>query len=170
MGKGKEVEADILERINAKFKVEGKIQRKRRIWISLNKKDLINLCSWVKEQGFVHLSAISVTDWLKEGKYEITYHLWSYEDKVLLTLKTNIDRENPVIESVASIWRESAQIHERELHELFGVKFDNNPDLTPLFLEDWQGPAPFRKDFDWREYVREKYYNKENKREMVYYD
>lgn len=170
MGTGKEIEADILERINAKFKVEGKIQRKRRIWISLNKKDLINLCSWVKEQGFVHLSAISVTDWLKEGKYELTYHLWSYKDKVLLTLKTNIDRENPVIESVASIWRESAQIHERELHELFGVKFKGNPDLTPLFLEDWQGPAPFRKDFDWREYVREKYYDKENEREMVYYD
>ena len=170
MGTGKEIEADILERINAKFKVEGKIQRKRRIWISLNKKDLINLCSWVKEQGFVHLSAISVTDWLKEGKYELTYHLWSYKDKVLLTLKTNIDRENPVIESVASIWRESAQIHERELHELFGVKFKGNPDLTPLFLEDWQGPAPFRKDFNWREYVREKYYDKENEREMVYYD
>lgn len=167
---GTEIEADILERINAKFKVEGKIQRKRRIWISLNKKDLINLCSWVKEQGFVHLSAISVTDWLKERKYELTYHLWSYEDKVLLTLKTNIDRENPVIESVAPIWRESAQIHERELHELFGVKFDNNPDLTPLFLEGWQGPAPFRKDFDWRNYVREKYYDKENERESIYYD
>lgn len=167
---GTEIEADILEKINAKFKVEGKIQRKRRIWVSLDKKDLINLCSWLKEQGFVHLSAISVTDWLKEGKYELTYHLWSYEDKVLLTLKTNIDRENPVIESVISIWRESAQIHERELHELFGVKFDNNPDLTPLFLEDWHGLPPFRKDFDWRDYVRENYYNKENEREMVYYD
>ena len=163
-------EAQILEEIGSKFDVEGKIQREHRIWISIDKGKLIEICGWLKNQRFEHLSAISVTDWVKEGKFEITYHLWSYKDKILITLKTKIDRKKPIIKSVASMWVESAQIHERELHELFGVKFKDNPDLSSLFLEDWQSPPPFRKDFDWREYVREEYYDKENERELVYYD
>ena len=68
------------------------------------------------------------------------------------------------------VWYENAQIHEREIHELFGVKFEGNQDLSPLFLENWEGPDPFRKDFNWREYVRDKFYDKKNEREKVYYD
>jgi NADH:ubiquinone oxidoreductase subunit C len=37
-------------------------------------------------------------------------------------------------------------------------------------LENWEGPNPFRKDFNWREYVRNKFYDKKNEREKVYYD
>jgi len=163
-------EHKLLDEIKSKFNVEGKIQRERRIWISIDKERLIELCIWLKNQRFEHLSAISVTDWVKEGIFEVTYHLWSYKDKILLTLKTKIDRKKPVIESVTTVWEESAQIHERELHELFGVKFKGNSDLSPLFLEDWHAPPPFRKDFDWREYVREEHYDKEDEREVVYYD
>ena len=163
-------DTELLDEIKSKFKVDGRIQRKRRIWVSSDENRLMEMIKWLKERGFVHLSAISVTDWLEEGNYEITYHLWSYKEKILVTVKTKIDRKNPAIDSVTPIWKENAQIHERELHELFGVKFKGNPDLSPLFLEDWQGPPPFRKDFDWREYVREKYYDKENEREIVYYD
>lgn len=163
-------EKDILETIRQKFDVKGEIKRNQRIWVSVDEKILVKLCKWVKEQGFVHLSAISVTDWLDEGKYEIVYAAWSYKDKILLGIKTKIERDNPRIDSVVPIWMESAQIHERELHELFGVVFEGNPDLTPLFLEDWNGPPPFRKDFNWREYVRQEYYDKENVRERVYFD
>ena len=53
---------------------------------------------------------------------------------------------------------------------MFGVKFEGNDDLSPLFLEDWLGPPPFRKDFDWRKYVREKYYDKKNERENIYFE
>jgi NADH-quinone oxidoreductase subunit C len=165
-----EREAQILKEIVSKFDIEGKIQRERRIWISIDKEKLIEICDWLKKQKFEHLSAISVTDWIKEGKFEVTYHLWSYKDKILLSLKTKIDRKKPVITSVVSIWEESAQIHERELHELFGVEFKGNSDLSSLFLEDWHASPPFKKDFNWREYVREEYYDKKNERELVYYD
>ena len=166
----KEGERDILEKISQKFKIEGEIKSNQRIWISVDKGILIKLCKLVKDQGFVHLSAISVTDWLDEGKYEVVYLLWSYADKILLGIKTKIERDDPVIDSVVPVWMESAQIHERELHELFGVVFEGNSDLAPLFLEDWDGPPPFRKDFDWRKYVREEYYDEENVREGVYFD
>jgi len=163
-------EGKVIEDISAKFKIAGKVQRERRVWVTIDKDELIALCNFVKELGFEHLSAISVTDWPEEGTFELAYHLWSYSEKILLTIKTKIDRAKPVIDSVIPIWQENAQIHEREFHELFGVEFEGNEDLAPLFLEDWDGPPPFRKDFDWREYVRQGCYDQTNERERAYYD
>jgi len=163
-------ENKLIEKISSKFKIEGRLQRERRIWVATDKESLVALCNFAKGLGFEHLSAISVTDWPEEGTFELTYHLWSYSEKVLLTIKARTDRANPVIDSVVPIWNESAQIHERELHELFGVEFKGNEDLAPLFLEDWDGPPPFRKDFNWRDYVREREYDKADEREKAYWE
>jgi len=163
-------ENKVIDKISSRFKIEGKFQRQRRVWVTTDRDNLIALCKFAKELGFEHLSAISVTDWPEEGTFELTYHLWSYSEKILLTIKTKIDRTNPVIDSVIPVWEESAQIHERELHELFGVEFKGNKDLASLFLEGWDGPPPFRKDFDWRESVRHRYYDKADERQRAYWD
>jgi len=163
-------EKEVIEKINSKFKLKGDIQRKQRVWINIKKDKLLEISDWLKKESFIHLSSISVTDWLKDGVFEITYHLWSYKYKILITLKTKIDRDKPVIDSVVSIWDNNAQIHERELHELFGVNFTGNKDLESLFLDDWKGSPPFKKDFNWREYVKDEFYEKENERERPYYD
>lgn len=165
-----EENGELINELKNRFSIEVNIQKKTRIWASIDSDKLIKISKWINDYGFKHLSSISVTDWLEKGYYEVTYHLWSYDEKVLITFKTKINRINPVIDSVIPIWGENAQIHERELHELFGVKFKGNKDLSPLFLEDWKGPPPFKKDFNWREYVRDKFYNKDNEREKPYYD
>ena len=170
MGEILHKESKVIEDISAKFNIDAKVQRERRVWVTVDKDNLIALCNFAKGLGFEHLSAISVTDWLEEGTFELTYHLWSYSEMILLTVKTKIERDNPVCDSVVPVWQENAQIHERELHELFGVKFEGNEDLTPLFLEGWDGPPPFRKDFNWREYARQQHYDKANERERAYYD
>lgn len=160
-------EKALVEKINRRFRVKGKAERKR-IWIKIRKENMIDLCWYLKKHGFEHLSAISVTDFIKREKFEIAYIVWSYHDKIAIIVKSEIERGIPVIPSVTEIWNESAQIHERELHELFGVEFKGNPDLSELFLENWKGPPPFRKDFNWREYVRKRYYNKQDEKEKVY--
>jgi len=161
---------EIAGKIRRKFPADVKVQKERRLWVEISKAKLPGLCRYVKGLGFEHLSAISVTDLLKAGKYVIAYHLWSYNDKMALTIKTEISRKDPVINSVVTIWGKSAQIHERESHELFGVKFTGNSDLSELFLENWKGPPPFRRDFDWRGYVRKEYYDRENEREKGYWE
>jgi len=166
---GTRKETKIIERLRSKFNIEGKVQRERRIWVTVDKRNLIDLCNFAKDTGFNHLSTISATDWPEDGIFELTYHIWSYSEKIVLTIKTKIDRATPTIDSVTPIWEENAQIHEREIHELFGVEFKGNTDLAPLFLEDWDGPPPFRKDFNWREYVRKKFYYQENEREKSYW-
>ena len=134
------------------------------------KKDPLILLEFAKRKGFGHLSSISVTDWIEEGKYEVTYHLWSYSDKLLLNVKTKISRDDPVTLSAISLWGANAQIHERELHELFGVNFRGNLDPSPLFLEGWDKTPPFKKDFNWRDYVRKELLDKSNKREKGYWE
>jgi len=56
-------------------------------------------------------------------------------------------RENPVLDSAADLWS-AALFYEREIFDLFGIKFNNHPDLRRLFLEDDFVGHPLRKDFE----------------------
>ncbi len=128
-----------------------------RLVINVKKEDVLNILIFLKEKGYDHLSLISCIDWIKEKEFELVYILTPYSEKAgkgHIILKTRISRENPEFKTVISIFK-NAEPYERELHELFGIKFKDHPRLTRLFLErDYKIP-PFRKDFDTREYVKE---------------
>lgn len=161
---------ELIRKLESNLSIIIDVQRERRLWTRVEPEKLLDIISYVKNEGFDHLSTISATDWLEEGKFEITYHFWSYSIKVVLTIKTKIDRKNPVIESINNFYGTNAESCERELHEMFGIVFIGNSDLTELFLEDWNELPPFRKDFDWHKYVQEEFYDKENSREKVYFE
>jgi NADH:ubiquinone oxidoreductase subunit C len=75
----------------------------------------------------------------------VVYHLESTLHKHALVLKTQTsDRTNPELDTVSDIWR-TAEFHEREVFDLFGIKFKNHPDLRRLFMDDSYG-FPLRKD------------------------
>lgn len=132
----------------------------KRIIFTVTKEVCHEALSQLKAVGFDHLSDVTGIDYMTDGEFEIVYHLWSHTEKVRAILKVRIARESPAIESAIDLWP-GAQIHEREAHELFGIAFGGNSDLSPLFLEDWTEIPPFRKDFDTREYVRRQYYGDE---------
>lgn len=76
----------------------------------------------------------------------IVYHLRSTAYNHSIVLKTRItDRSNPQVDSVADLWK-TADLHEREVFDLLGIRFNNHPDLRRLFLEKSYG-FPLRKDF-----------------------
>ncbi len=77
----------------------------------------------------------------------MVYHLRSMHLGHEMVLKVKIDdRENPEVETLCHIWR-TAEYHEREVYDLFGVKFTNHPDLRRILLDDdWKG-YPLRKDY-----------------------
>ena len=95
---------------------------------------------------FDYLFCITCVDW--KTNLSMVYHFESTVHRHILVVKTKIeDRDNPKIESVSSIWK-TAEFHEREAYDLFGVKFLNHPDLRRLFLTDeWVG-WPLRKDYE----------------------
>ena len=85
------------------------------------------------------------------GRLEMVYVLQSLEPERTIVLKTDAPYDDPVVPSVASVWR-AADWYEREAHDLFGVIFDGHPDLSPLLLYDGFEGYPGRKEFPFYEY------------------
>ena len=78
----------------------------------------------------------------------MVYHFTSTDHRQPLVVKVQLDNNKPEIESVSHIWR-TAEFHEREVYEMYGVNFLNHPDLRLLILPDgWEGRNPMRKDFE----------------------
>jgi NADH/F420H2 dehydrogenase subunit C len=98
------------------------------------------------ETQFDYLFCLSGVDWGE--KLGIVYHLESIAKRHMLVVKVSTeDREAPVFDSVYDIWA-TAEFHEREVFDFFGIKFTNHPNLKRLFLtEDWIG-YPLRKDYE----------------------
>jgi NADH-quinone oxidoreductase subunit C len=96
--------------------------------------------------NFDYLFCLTCIDW--KTHLTMVYHLESTQYRHTIVVKSKLDRNNPEIQSVSNIWR-TAEFHEREVYELFGVKFLNHPDLRLLILPDgWEGKNPLRKDFE----------------------
>ena len=78
------------------------------------------------------------------------YNLWSYPKKKHLVLKTRVPRDDPVVPSLTPLWA-GANWDEREMFDLFGIRFEGHPNLKRLFLpENWRG-HPLRKDYPLQE-------------------
>jgi NADH-quinone oxidoreductase subunit C len=97
------------------------------------------------QKGFNYLFCLTCVDW--KTHLTMVYHLSSTEDRNSIVIKVKLDRGNPEIETVSDIWR-TAELLEREVFELFGVRFVNHPDLRKLILTDDFTGFPLRKDFE----------------------
>jgi NADH-quinone oxidoreductase subunit C len=99
-----------------------------------------------------YLDCLSGVD-LGKNMLGVTYNLSSITHHHKLTVKVEVSREKPEIHSVSSIWG-TADWHEREAFDLFGIVFTNHPDLRRILLpDDWDG-HPLRKDYKVPEFYR----------------
>jgi NADH/F420H2 dehydrogenase subunit C len=98
------------------------------------------------ETQFDYLFCLSGVDWGE--KLGVVYHLESTTHRHIIVVKVATEnREEPVFDSVYDIWA-TAEFHEREVFDFFGIRFNNHPNLKRLFLtEDWIG-YPLRKDYE----------------------
>ncbi|HSB16907.1 MAG TPA: NADH-quinone oxidoreductase subunit C [Bryobacteraceae bacterium] len=106
------------------------------------------VCAILKHQlSFVRLSDVTAVDWYpREPRFEVVYHLHSLETNSRLRLKCPLNSEAAEIDSVTGVWR-SANWYEREVFDLFGIRFRNHPDLKRIMMpDDWEG-HPLRKDY-----------------------
>lgn len=119
-------------------------------WLTLN----IESATWkgvaqhlrsTEDFEFDYLFCLTCIDW--KTHFTMVYHLTSTNYRHTLVVKSKLDRNNPEIETVSDIWR-TADFHEREVYDLFGVKFINHPDLRRLLLTDDFDGYPLRKDFE----------------------
>jgi NADH:ubiquinone oxidoreductase subunit C len=92
-----------------------------------------------------YLFCLTCIDW--KTHLTVVYHLTSTSHRIPIVIKIKLDRQQPQVETVSDIWR-TAEFHEREVFELFGVQFLHHPDLRRLILTDDFEGFPLRKDFE----------------------
>lgn len=98
--------------------------------------------------AFEMLSDVTAVDYLgvKEPRFEVVYHLYSLSKNHRLRLKVEAEEEDPTVPSVIHVWK-TAVWEEREVFDLYGIKFDGHPDLRRVLLyPEFQG-HPLRKDY-----------------------
>jgi len=154
----------IKEQLESTFKaVVVTIPEGTRIVVNVKKDQVLTVLRFLKDRRFDHLALVSCVDWIEEKEFELVYILTGYmqsdeehtgQERLHLIVKSRISRQSPRMETATGIFL-NAEPYEREIHELYGVKFEGHKRLTPLFLErDYEIP-PFRKDFDTRKYVKD---------------
>ncbi|MGH9699540.1 MAG: NADH-quinone oxidoreductase subunit C [Candidatus Acidiferrales bacterium] len=96
---------------------------------------------------FSFLSDITAVDrFPMDPRFEVNYQLLSLDRKERLRLRVQVSGQDPVLPSVTGVWP-TANWHERENYDLFGIRFEGHPNLTRILLPDeWEG-YPLRKDY-----------------------
>jgi NADH-quinone oxidoreductase subunit C len=142
-----ELKSEILDAIKKRFSniiLDAEIKKERRLVVIIDREHLLEVCKYLYDLGFDHLSNISGVEY--EDRFESVYHLWSYSNYNLLALKAIIPKDSPKIASVTSIWK-SADWHERESYDLMGIVYEGHPNLTRILNSDDFKGHPLRKDF-----------------------
>jgi len=109
---------------------------------------IVEVCHFLRDDPrFLCRSLLSLTSIDRPPELmEMVYHIYSMEHHAMVILRAALDRESPEIASLSAVWR-TADWHERETYDLFGVRFTGHPDLRRILLsEDWT-EYPLRKDF-----------------------
>jgi NADH-quinone oxidoreductase subunit C len=118
--------------------------------ITLRKEDLVSVAQLIKtdpDLAFDMVIDVTAVDWYRpERRFEVVYHVYSLKNKRYLRLKVQVDEETPVVPTLTSVWP-SANWHERETFDMFGIRFDGHPDLRRFYMPEEFEYYPLRKDF-----------------------
>jgi NADH-quinone oxidoreductase subunit C len=146
---------EIVKKITNDLRVDEKASPKA---IIVSPSEIKKVCQELYQNPSTYFDMLSCLTTIDNGAeantMEVIYNLYSIPFNHHVMLKVILPRENPEIDSVSEIWR-TANWHEREAFEMFGIKFKGHPDLRRLLLPaDWEG-HPLKKDYKHQEYYRD---------------
>tara|TARA_A100001037_G_scaffold167377_1_gene150468 strand:+ start:9455 stop:9955 length:501 start_codon:yes stop_codon:yes gene_type:complete len=119
--------------------------------VEITKEMVHDLCVFFKEDPFYDSKMLSCMAGVDYVDYcQILYMLYSVENNCTVGIKCNIDYESPM-PSVSDLWK-AADWYEREIHDLYGIEFEGNEDMSPLLLYDGFEGYPGKKDFPFYDY------------------
>ncbi|MDP4115593.1 MAG: NADH-quinone oxidoreductase subunit C [Bacteroidota bacterium] len=118
--------------------------------IIINKKDILELCKFLKEDielEFKLLEDIAGVDWARrKNRFSVIYHLFSLRHNFRISVKTDVDECDCSIDSISSVFK-VANWQEREVYDMFGISFNNHPDLRRMYMPEEFEYYPLRKEF-----------------------
>ena len=109
--------------------------------------DIREAARLVQLAGYEFLEDVTCVDWYpSEPRFQVSYHILSMSMKQRVRLRAFVTNDDPVIDSITPVWQ-SANFYEREVFDLFGVRFSGHPNLRRIMMPDeWEG-YPLRKDY-----------------------
>jgi NADH-quinone oxidoreductase subunit C len=130
--------------------VEGAKFDREEMSIYVERSSLREACALLSDAPacpFNFLSDVTCVDWYpSEPRFEVVYNLLSIAQKERVRIKVKLNGDSPALESVTSVWP-AANFFEREVYDLFGIRFTGHPYLRRIQMpENWEG-HPLRKDY-----------------------
>jgi NADH-quinone oxidoreductase subunit C len=116
--------------------------------VRLDPSDWVGFGQAAKETGFEVCVDVTAVDWMRarSDRFEVVANLLSMQHRLRLRMSTTLGRNDPTLGSLVPVWP-GANFAEREVYDMFGIEFENHPDLTRILMPDeWEG-FPLRKDF-----------------------
>lgn len=111
---------------------------------------LVAVCEWLKARGFNQCSDVGGVDYLpRNPRFEVVYHFLAIPALWRLRLRVPIADGKPEVPSISGLWP-SANWAEREVFDLFGIRFTQHPNLKRILMPDDYEGSPLRKDFPLR--------------------
>jgi NADH-quinone oxidoreductase subunit C len=130
--------------------IENVITDRNELTFVVSKKVITDICLFLKNDEdlkFDYLVDVCGLDrYQKTYRFEVVYNIWSEKLKYRIRLRTRIDEKDLCIDSISGIWQ-SANWCERETYDMFGIIFNNHPDLRRIYMPDEFEYYPLRKDF-----------------------
>jgi len=112
---------NVIQKIKATFQLEAEQKRDNQIRVDVDKNLVSSVLLYLKNQlGFIHLNHMSCVDWIEDNQFELVYIIWNPQTKLTVMVHTRIDRENPEMENIDTIW-DQAHTYEREMREMYGI-------------------------------------------------
>ena len=104
-------------------------------------------CFAMQEAGYNFFEDLTAVDWFPAApRFQVSYHLLSFAMKDRIRLRVMLDDADPAVESITQVWA-GANYYEREAFDLFGIRFEEHPNLRRIMMpDDWVG-HPLRKDY-----------------------
>lgn len=101
----------------------------------------------VQAAGYNFFEDMTAVDWFPlSPRFQLSYHILSHSCRERIRLRVLVEEGDPAVESITSVWP-SSNFYEREVFDLFGIRFEGHPNLRRILMpDDWQG-HPLRKDY-----------------------
>jgi NADH-quinone oxidoreductase subunit C len=140
----------LLQKIKDNLPESTSEESKGELTVTLNKKNIVKVCQLLKndpELSFNFCEDITAIDWSRRtDRFTVVYHIFSMNNKFRIRLKCNVDENDCSIDSVSSVWK-TADWEERETYDMYGIRFNNHPDLRRMYMSEDFEYYPLRKDF-----------------------
>jgi NADH-quinone oxidoreductase subunit C len=115
--------------------------------LTIAREQIVAACRAVQRAGYNFFEDLTAVDWFPSSpRFQLSYQILSHSYKEFIRLRVMLDEDDPAVDSITPVWP-SANFYEREVFDLFGIRFEGHPNLRRIMMpDDWKG-HPMRKDY-----------------------